>query len=231
MLTALVVDDSAGARKRVATLLRLGGWDVHQAVGTEAALDVADEVRPDLVVTDFVMRGGNGAALLHRLRNEGCRARSVVVATHLTDQVREHAAAAGALTCLAKPVDPRELLYVMHALTGNPVPRRAHAQPAAPAPIRIDAERLDQVRQKYVSDLPLHLTAIAASARDGDAPAVASAAQALAGASSVAGQAEVAWICSTIAADANRGVVAHARLMQLVAISAGAHGGRRSLAS
>jgi CheY-like chemotaxis protein len=227
VLTALVVDDSAGARKRVATLLRLGGYEVHQAVGVEAALDLAEEIEPDLVVTDFVMRGGNGAALLHRLRNEGCRARTVVVAAQLTEQVRDHAAAAGAFACLAKPVDPRELLDVMHALTGNVV---RPAQPVAPAPIRIEAERLDQVKQRYVSDLPLHLTAIAASAQEGDSAAVASAAQALASASSVAGQAEVAWICSTIAAEANRGLLAHARLMQLVAISAGAHGGRRSLA-
>jgi DNA-binding response OmpR family regulator len=227
VLTALVVDDSAGARKRVATLLRLGGWEVHQAVGVGAALAMAEDVQPDLVVTDFVMRGGNGAALLHRLRNEGCRARTIVVAAQLTEQVREYAAAAGAMACLAKPVHPRELLDVMHALTGNVVRR---PQPVASEPIRIEAERLDQVKKRYVSDLPLHLTAIAASAQEGDSAGVAAAAQNLAAVSSQVGQAEVAWICSTIAAEANRGVVAHARMMQLVALSASAHGGRRSLA-
>ena len=227
MLTALVVDDSAAARKRVATLLRLGGWEVHQAVGVEAALELAEDVEPDLVVTDMIMRGGNGAALLHRLRNEGCRARTVVVAAHLTEQVRAYAAAAGAVACLAKPVDPRELLDVMHALAGHPVRR---AQPVTPEPIRIDAQRLDQVQQTYVRELPLRLSAIAAGAQEGNAAAVASAAQDLAGGSSEAGQAEVAWICSSIAAQANRGVVAHAAMMQLVAISASAHGGRRSLA-
>jgi len=40
VLTALVVDDSTGARRRVGTMLHLGGWRVHQAVGTEAALRV-----------------------------------------------------------------------------------------------------------------------------------------------------------------------------------------------
>lgn len=226
MLTALVVDDSAAARRRVATLLRLGGWDVHQAAGTEAALDLAKDVRPDLVVTDFVMRGGNGAALLHRLRNEGCRARTVLVATQLTELVREYGAAAEAFACLAKPVDPRELLDVMHALTGNSVRR---PQPVAPEPIRINAQRLDQVQPTYVRDLPRCLSSIASGAREGDAAAVAAAALDLAEVSSAAGQAEVAWICSSIAAQAERGVVAHAAMMQLVAISASA-GGRRSLA-
>ena len=146
MLTALVVDDSAGARRRIATLLGLGGWEVHQAAGTAAALRVADEVDLDLVVTDMVMREGNGVALLHRLRSEGYRARSVVVAAQLTDVVREHAAAAGAVACLAKPVVPRELLDVMHLLTGKPVPR---ARTVQAAPLRVDAERLDGLQETY----------------------------------------------------------------------------------
>jgi hypothetical protein len=141
--------------------------------------------------------------------------------------VREYAASAGAFACLAKPVDPRELLDVMHALTGNAV---RPVQPVAPGPIRIEAERLDQVKKRYVDDLSLHLSAIATSAQEGDSAAVAYAAQTLAGVSSQVGQPEVAWICSTIAAEANRGVVVHARLMQLLALSASAHGGRRSLA-
>jgi CheY-like chemotaxis protein len=149
VLTALVVDDSAGARRRVATLLKLGGWQVHEAVGTEAALRRAQEIDVDLVVTDMVMRGGNGAALLHRLRNEGCRARSVVVAAELTDHVRALAAAAGALACLAKPVDPREFLDVMQIFRAGAARRvpAAPVQPAPvqPAPLRIAADRLDRM--------------------------------------------------------------------------------------
>lgn len=149
MLTALVVDDSAGARRRVATLLTLGGWQVHEVAGTEAALDLAAEIDLDLVVTDMVMRGGNGAALLYRLRNEGCRARSVVVAAQLTDQVREQAAAAGALACLAKPVDPREFLDVMQFFSGSPArPAPAPARPPVPpTPLRVAADRLDRLRE------------------------------------------------------------------------------------
>ena len=220
MLTALVVDDSTSARRRVGTMLQLGGWQVHQAIGTEAALRVADDVDLDLVVTDIAMRGGNGAALLYRLRNEGCRARSIVVATKPTELVRAQATAAGAMACLAKPVDPRLFLDLMHGLSGRPAtPAPAVRQDAAPA-IHVAAERLDRVQEMYVSALPHHLSAIAASAQEGDAASVAATAQVLAGASTEAGHAEVAWICRSIAADAARGVLSHARLMQLVAVSA-----------
>jgi CheY-like chemotaxis protein len=220
VLTALVVDDSTAARRRVGTMLQLGGWQVHQAIGTEAALRVAAAVDLDLVVTDIAMRGGNGAALLHRLRNEGCRARSIVVATRPTELVRAQATAAGAMACLAKPVDPRLFLDLMHGLSGRPVtPARVVRQDAAPA-IHVDAERMDRVQEMYVSALPHRLSAIAASAQEGDAAAVAATAWALAGISAEAGHAEVAWVSQSIAADAGRGVLSHARLMQLVALSA-----------
>ena len=51
--TALVVDDSASARHRAATLLRLGGWHVVEAVGMDAALQLASIVEFDLVVPDM----------------------------------------------------------------------------------------------------------------------------------------------------------------------------------
>ena len=229
MLTALVVDDSAGARRRVGTMLHLGGWRVHQAIGTEAALRVADDVDLDLVVTDIEMRGGHGAALLHRLRNEGCRARSIVVATRPTELVRAQAEAAGAFACLAKPVDPRLFLDLMYGLSGRPVPPRPAAQDSAAPAIHVEAERLDRVQQRYASTLPGRLTAITVDAQDGDAAAVAAGAQALADASDEVGRAEVAWVCRSIATDARRGVVSHSRLMQLVALSAASDRGQAAL--
>src|SRR5215213_8618154 len=122
--TALVVDDSFGARARVTMLLQLGGWRVHQAVGTEEALRVAALIRPDLVVTDMVMRNGHGATLMRRLREQGCTARFLVMAARRTHQTRALASAAGALACLAKPVDPRLFVDVMRGLAPAAAPSR-----------------------------------------------------------------------------------------------------------
>src|SRR3954452_4155479 len=95
--TALVVDDSFAGRARVITLLHLGGWRVHQAVGTEDALRLAALIRPDLVVTEMTMRQGHGATLMRRLREEGCAARFVVVAGRRTQQCRALGSGGGAL--------------------------------------------------------------------------------------------------------------------------------------
>jgi CheY-like chemotaxis protein len=218
--TALVVDDSFAARRRMTTLLELGGWRVHQAVGTDAALRLADLLGPDLVVTDMPMRNGHGATLMRRLREDGCRARFLVTAEKRTSLVRSLAASAGAVACLAKPVDPRLLLDVLRGLVPEAPPA---AESPAPRIAVAEAGRdsvADRTEEMYRSALPHRLASIATSAQEGNAPAVAAAAAALGTASERLGYPEIAFLCWAITADARRGVVAHTRLIALVSLCA-----------
>jgi CheY-like chemotaxis protein len=213
-LIALVVDDSFAARHRVSTLLRLGGWHVHQAVGTEGALRVAAQVRPDLVVTDMVMRNGHGATLMRKLREQGSTAHFVVVTKRRTAQVRALAAGAGALACLAKPIEPRLFVDVMRGLAPDTPP----ARPAAAQTVTLGEDSHDRDAEMYLSALPHRLASIASSAQQGDAAAVSVAADVLATASGRLGHAEIAFLAHAVAGEARRGVVAHSRLMTLVAL-------------
>lgn len=216
VLTALVVDDSFAARARITMLLHLGGWRVHQAVGTEDALRLAALTEPDLVVTDMVMRNGHGATLMRRLREQGSSARFLVVASRRTHQTRALAAAAGALACLAKPVDPRLFVDVMRGLA--PTAPSAHARESSAAlPAQ---ESGPQAEEMFLSGLPHRLSTIAISAQAGDAAAVAVAADALAAAGERLGHAEVAFVSHAIARDARRGMVTHGRLVALVDLCA-----------
>lgn len=224
---ALVVDGSAGARRRVRTVLRLGGWRVHEAFDVIDALRQAASLDLDLVVTDMTLPDGDGAALLRRLRADGCSARFLAVSTETTSQVRARAAAAGASGCLAKPVDPRQLVEHLHRRTDEPV-SEAPGGADGTAPLHVAAERVDQDRAAYVNSLPHRINAVVSSIHAGNVAATASAARLLAKASERAGQDGVARVCEAIAADAQRGVLARARIAQLVALSAGAH---RSMAA
>ncbi|HET6394539.1 MAG TPA: response regulator [Blastococcus sp.] len=221
--TALVVDDSAAARQRATTLLRLGGWHVVEAVGTDAALQMAAIVEFDLVVTDMTMRNGHGATLMRRLRENGSRASFLVTTSPRTQNVRTMAANAGAVACLAKPVDPRLFVDVMRGLA--PVARPATETPA-PAPVPAPRERAEEM---YASALPHRLASIAAVAREGDAVTVAYLADLLAVASDRMGFTEVALVAHALADDARRGVVPQARLMELVGVCSRVEDGRRQL--
>jgi len=237
VLTALVVDDQSDARRRVAGLLRLGGWQVREATGADDALRQAAADDPDLVVTDVSMPGQSGPTMLRRLRHNGSRARFVVVTSDPTPEVRAEAAAAGALATLAKPVEARILLDFLRSRTTGPTAQDS-TSPAAPTEIRdveiwdsvirdvedlheddLDAELMERLQEMYAVALPGRLSAIAAGTRAGDTVAVASAAHTLAGTSGQLGHPAVADVCRAIAADARRGVLAHGRLVQLRALA------------
>jgi DNA-binding NarL/FixJ family response regulator len=216
LLTALVVDTDPQARRQIAGLLSLAGWQVREAHGPADALHQAAAAELDLVVTDLL--GSDGPALLRRLRGTGSQARFLVVADAVTDAVRAEAAAAGALA-VAKPLGPRFLLDFLHSRTTGPA-----AQEHTSTVIRdvddladddVDADLMDRLQEIYVNALPGRVSAITSGARSGDTAALASAANTLAGTSGQLGHPEVASVCRAIAADARRGILAHSRLVQL----------------
>lgn len=223
MLTALVVDPSLDARRRIGALLRLGGWQVHEATESRQALQIAAGREIDLVVTDVVLRGETGLALLARLRSGGSRARFLVITANPTDHIRAAATSVGALGCLAKPVNPRALIDFLRTRTASPAPQGRHLRVVQEVEdlhdVDVDADMMDRLHEMYISALPHRLSLIAEGARSGDAMAVASAAQALAGASGQLGHPEIAAVCQGLAADARRGIVAQNRLMQLQTLS------------
>jgi CheY-like chemotaxis protein len=223
MLTALVVDDEPDARRRVAGLLRLGGWQVSEAANAEDAMRMSVVADFDLVVTDVSMPGEHGPAMLRRMRRNGSTARFLVVTSDPTDDVRAESIAAGAMACLAKPVEAGILLdFLRSRTTGLAAQGKLEAVRDAddlPDDEELDAELMNRLQEMYVSALPARLSAIARSTTSGDAPGVVSAAHTLAGTSGQLGHPEVASICRAIAADARRGVMAHARVVELQALA------------
>lgn len=225
MLSALIVDRRGGERASLSGLLRLTGWQVHLAADAEEAVRRSAGLDADLVVVDAEGHPGSPAGLLRRLRAGGSRARFLVVTADATADLRAEAADAGALACLAKPVDESVLFRFLQ----NRAERSADAADRA-IPIReladlhdvdLDDELMDRLQEMYASALPARVSAIARGARSGDAPALASAAQTLAGTSDQLGHPDVAAVCRAIAADARRGVLAHARVVELRGLVSG----------
>jgi CheY-like chemotaxis protein len=223
VLTALVIDADAASRRRVSGLLQLAGWQVHEATGADDALRMAPVLDLDLVVTDLSMADGHGPTLLRQLRHDGSRARFLVVTADPTEHERAESITAGALACLDKPVDAGVLLdFLRGRTTGS-------ATQAALSPMHevgdlhdddLDDELMDRLQEIYVHALPGRINAIASGTWAGDTVAVASAAHTLAGTSGQLGHPEVASLCQAIAADARRGVLAHARLVELHQLAA-----------
>jgi CheY-like chemotaxis protein len=222
MLTALVVDDHADARRRLTGLLRLGGWQILEAADAESALRRAATTDHDLVVTEARLSGESGAAMLRRMRRNGSTARFLVVTADPTDDVRAEATAAGALACLAKPVDADLLLNFLRSRTTGPAAQDSSRPLHEPLhdlddfdEDYLDAELMERLHEMYVEALPGRLSDIAQCTTAGDTVRLVDAAHTLAGTSGQLGHPDVEAVCQAIAADARRGILAHARLVQL----------------
>src|SRR5690348_5840113 len=101
----LVVDDEPSARSALKDLLSADGYSVETAEGGVAAMALAAERPPDVVVTDLDMPNMGGMELLAKLRAQDPHL-PVIVVTSLQDLgTAVQAIRAGAEDYLTKPVD------------------------------------------------------------------------------------------------------------------------------
>ncbi len=109
MTRVLVADDDQDSCQALATLLAAWGYEVAEATDGGAALDRAIAFRPSLIVTDLVMPGMDGLALLKALRVELPASTVIVLTGHATVETAVAAMRDGAYDYLTKPVDIRRL--------------------------------------------------------------------------------------------------------------------------
>jgi signal transduction histidine kinase len=112
----LVVDDNADMREYLGHLLR--DWTVESAADGRAALERVRSDPPSLIVTDVMMPGLDGFALLHEMRADA-RTRSIPVlmlSARAGEEARVTGFGAGADEYLVKPFSARELVARVSSL-------------------------------------------------------------------------------------------------------------------
>jgi CheY-like chemotaxis protein len=107
----LVADDDQDSAESLAMLFQLMGHDVRSAQSGLAAIDVAAEFRPELIVLDIGMPGLDGYEVCRRIRQHPWGQAIVIAAlTGWTrDEDRDRSEQAGFNHFLVKPVDPKAL--------------------------------------------------------------------------------------------------------------------------
>jgi CheY-like chemotaxis protein len=107
----LVADDDQDSAESLAMLIQMMGHDVRAAQSGLAALDLAEEFRPDLIVLDIGMPGLDGYEVCRRIRqHEWGQAIVIAALTGWTrDEDRDRSEQAGFNHYLVKPVDPKAL--------------------------------------------------------------------------------------------------------------------------
>lgn len=112
---ALVVDDSRAIREAMTSMLGSEGWIVDVAEDGARALQMAGQLRYDLVVTDLEMPELGGFELIARLRKDDrFKATPIVIITSRANpEHRRRARNLGVRALVAKPITRRKLLEAL----------------------------------------------------------------------------------------------------------------------
>jgi signal transduction histidine kinase/DNA-binding response OmpR family regulator len=111
----LVVDDLAASAETLMTLLQMEGFEVRVAHEGQAALALAREFRPEVVLLDIGLPGMNGFEVAHGLRNqpESRDALLIALTGYGEAESRTRSAQAGFDFHMVKPADVNLLLTML----------------------------------------------------------------------------------------------------------------------
>jgi CheY-like chemotaxis protein len=122
-LKIVVVDDEPDTSEILSEILHAAGATVATAASLTEALALCDHFRPDLLISDIAMPGGDGYALVRQLRRRGPRrggwVPAIAVSAHAREEDRRRALAAGFVRYVTKPVEPTDLLTVVREIAAG----------------------------------------------------------------------------------------------------------------
>lgn len=115
MTSILAVDDSPSMRQMVSYALENAGYDVILANDGVAALDIAENTRVNLVITDVNMPNMDGITLVRQLRElqDYKYTPILILTTESSTEKKMLGKEAGATGWIVKPFDPDQLINTL----------------------------------------------------------------------------------------------------------------------
>jgi PAS domain S-box-containing protein len=122
-LRVLIVDDEADTRVLLRAMLEQCGSEVVTASSATEALELFEQSRPDVLVSDIGMPGEDGYALIGRVRTleagRNGRVPAIALTAYARAEDRMRALRAGFQVHVPKPVELDELVAVVASLAGR----------------------------------------------------------------------------------------------------------------
>lgn len=129
MKRILVIDDDSIIRTLLSNLLHKAGHEVDTAVDGITGLNLALEVQPDIVITDYQMPGINGLEVLENLHHQSPSIPVIMLTAHGDMALTIKSMQAGAYDYLEKPIKVDELMKIVNdALVLSDQSRSIHNQ-------------------------------------------------------------------------------------------------------
>jgi len=120
-LRIMLVDDEPDAREIVATILGEAGAEIATASGSRQAIDLIEQWKPDLLISDIAMPGESGYDLIRKLRalsaDKGGHIPAIALTAYAHTRDRLKILSAGFQMHVAKPIEQLELATAVASLT------------------------------------------------------------------------------------------------------------------
>jgi PAS domain S-box-containing protein len=122
-LQVLIVDDEPDVRELLKAVIEESGAEVIAAASVQEALQVLEQLQPDVLVSDIAMPFEDGYTLIRRVRDLETQGGEILPAVALTAYLREEdceqAIASGFQRHMSKPVDTTQLVTAVAELAGR----------------------------------------------------------------------------------------------------------------
>jgi len=106
----LVIDDDEETLLLLEEMLRYSDFNVNGIKGTSDILKAIEEVKPDLIITDYILQGINGGELCHQVKTNPKTAHLPVVLMSAYPRVLESLGNYGCDVFITKPFDMNQLI-------------------------------------------------------------------------------------------------------------------------
>jgi len=119
--TVLLVEDTEDNRQMMRRLLELSGYRVVEAINGVEAVEMANQIRPQIILMDLSLPFIDGLAATRQIRSLPGLSRVPIIAVSAHDTADFHSEAldAGCNAYLTKPIDYPELEDVVSRLLAN----------------------------------------------------------------------------------------------------------------
>ncbi|HLJ41496.1 MAG TPA: sigma-54 dependent transcriptional regulator [Candidatus Acidoferrales bacterium] len=109
----LIIDDDANTLASLSRAFRLSGHEATVCDNAARALEIARDGHFDLILSDVVMPGKDGIALLEEIKNLGVTSPVVMMSGQATIEMAVRATRLGAADFLEKPISTEKLLLTV----------------------------------------------------------------------------------------------------------------------
>jgi DNA-binding response OmpR family regulator len=107
MAKVLVVDDDLDNAQTLAYLLKGMGHEVQFSLTAKHGMEVAEKIRPEVVILDLVLPDADGCTLAAEIKKrQANKPRIIAVTGHGSEVLRQRALDSGCDLFLEKPVNP-----------------------------------------------------------------------------------------------------------------------------